>query len=333
MRAIEVIGSRDGWVCNGCGEKTERWDQVTAPQPERWATVDHKDPDGPNTYDNLWLLCNRCNSSKGRQSIEDWENTLGFTSAALRSGFTTVPNALIEDSSISVGARMTLIALMSFAWRGDPFPGQERLASMLGCSDRMIRNHLAELQDAGLLTSRRRGLGRTNVYRITDRALTGGGSDRNSTSGLERNPVSDKEDEVEEDEVLESITPPNPPVRALPSWSVDRKRVSAKEGLFAEDVLAEWNEMTQQSLSARGWLSKIVMRHREHPMLTVGDHVAIIASSLGDPWWKGPPSPSVIYGNDSIFERAISMTQRPGGSRGAYDIAAGAVAAARGRRG
>lgn len=141
-------------------------------------------------------------------NIEQGERTLDFDSPVLRRGFTSVPNALLENSSVSVGARMTLIALMSFAWKRDPFPGQERLGQMLGVTDRTIRDYITELREAGLLTVQRRGKGNTNLYRIVSRSILAPEKSsarpndyRNSASALDRNSASGEVDEVEEDEV------------------------------------------------------------------------------------------------------------------------------------
>ena len=209
------LAARDGWVCNGCGCAL-RPDGENGDEPP--ATVDHKLPPsrgGTSDPDNLWLMCAACNSSKSDLTIDEWEHTLDFDGGFMRRGFTAVPNGLLEDTSVSVGARMTLIALMSFAWNRDPFPGQGRLASMLGCTDRTIREYLRELVSAGYLKVYRRGRGRTNVYRIaqakilrttTDHAPEDSSGrqdqDRKPASGLDRKPASGpmKEDEEEEDE-------------------------------------------------------------------------------------------------------------------------------------
>ena len=61
-------------------------------------------------------------------------------------------------------------------------------------------------------------------------------------------------------------------------------------------------------------MSKIVLRHREHPELSADDHAAIISVSLASPWWSGVPGPEVVYGNAALFERALeSARARLGG--------------------
>lgn len=158
-------------------------------------------------------MCISCNSSKHQKPLEEWEKTLDFDGEYLRRGFTQIPNTLLYDATVSTGARMTLICLMQFAWKGDPFPGQEKLGQMIGVTDRTIREYLTELKDAGYLKVYRRGRGKTNVYRIAQlKLLAVGGrwpekssveekSDRKQSSALERKQASAKEYEVEEDEV------------------------------------------------------------------------------------------------------------------------------------
>ncbi len=55
----------------------------------------------------------------------------------------------------------------------------------------------------------------------------------------------------------------------------------------------------------------IVRRAREHPELTLEDHEGLIKVQFENPWWKGDPTPSVIYGNGRVFDRALN------GARGA----------------
>lgn len=88
-------------------------------------------------------------------------------------------------------------------------------------------------------------------------------------------------------------------------WAVDRKPVSIAEGRLAADVMRAWNELTGQELRAKSWLAKIVMRIREYPEATLDDHRYLIERNLANPWWSGPPTPSVIYGSDAQFERSV----------------------------
>lgn len=202
---IRSLAERDGWVCNGCGCELRPHSDESRPDV-RYATIDHIDPKGGDGAANVWLMCSQCNSSKGDRSLEEWQKTLDFEGGFLKRGFTQVPNALLFDSKVSVGARMTLICLMQFAWKGDPFPGQKRLGEMLAVTDRTVRDYLIELRDAGYIKVFRRGRGQTNVYRIVQLKMLSvteesSGLDRKQSSAVERKQASGEEYEVEQDEV------------------------------------------------------------------------------------------------------------------------------------
>ncbi len=83
----------------------------------------------------------------------------------LRNGFTQIPNAILRREDLSPGAKLTYMGLLSYAWqKGSCFPGQEKLAEDLGISRRSVVTYLQQLQQAKLLSIKRRGLGQTNIY-------------------------------------------------------------------------------------------------------------------------------------------------------------------------
>ncbi|WP_309723164.1 helix-turn-helix domain-containing protein, partial [Armatimonas sp.] len=102
------------------------------------------------------------------------------------SGFTQVPNAILRTAKLSPAAKLTYAMLLSYAWQNDfCFPGQERLASDIGVTDRSVRTYLKELETKGLLSIKQQGQGRPNVYHLDLQAellITGKASkpDRNS---------------------------------------------------------------------------------------------------------------------------------------------------------
>lgn len=94
-------------------------------------------------------------------------NTLVIEDEALRRGFTSAPNYILEDITVSMAARLTFILLLSFAWKeGSCFPGQARLAGKLGVTRKAVNKYLKELKERGYVDWHRRGMGKTNVYRI-----------------------------------------------------------------------------------------------------------------------------------------------------------------------
>lgn len=97
-------------------------------------------------------------------------------------------------------------------------------------------------------------------------------------------------------------------------WKVDRVYVTEAEGGLARAVLAMWNERTGQSLTSKDWLAKIILRIREHPELDFDSHEHVVTVALNDPWWSGPASPSVVYGNGAQFERCVEHVRAGGAS-------------------
>jgi hypothetical protein len=86
---------------------------------------------------------------------------------ATRHGFTQVPNFILTNKTISVGAKLAYAMLLKYAWSNDAcFPGQVTLAEDMGATDRSVRTYLKELESAELLEITQRGLGKTNLYRL-----------------------------------------------------------------------------------------------------------------------------------------------------------------------
>ena len=87
--------------------------------------------------------------------------------AATARGFTQVPNFLLKSKKLSAGDKMAFAMLLSYAWQNDYcFPGQIRLGEDLGIHETNVRKHLKSLQAIGLLSIKRRGQGKTNIYEL-----------------------------------------------------------------------------------------------------------------------------------------------------------------------
>lgn len=86
---------------------------------------------------------------------------------ATRYGFTQVPNFILTNKDLSVGAKLAYAMLLKYAWTDNAcFPGQQKLAVDMGAGERSVRTYLKELEDAHFLEVTQRGLGRTNLYRL-----------------------------------------------------------------------------------------------------------------------------------------------------------------------
>ena len=96
-------------------------------------------------------------------------HTIVVLNESLKHGFTQLPNYVLKDTRLSFGARLTFAVLLSYAWQeGSCFPGQARMASDLGTTDRSIRTFLTELKAGGFVDWERQGLNRPNIYYILD---------------------------------------------------------------------------------------------------------------------------------------------------------------------
>jgi len=106
--------------------------------------------------------------SKAQELKEREQNIklVGFDPMIER-GFTQVPNMILQNSDLSIGAKVTYAVMLSYAWNDDYcFPGQAKLASDLGSGERSVRRYTKELEDAGYIKIKQRGLGKVNLYEL-----------------------------------------------------------------------------------------------------------------------------------------------------------------------
>jgi len=83
--------------------------------------------------------------------------------------FTQVPNSILHDNSISQSARFLYTVLLSFAWnKKKVFPSHDRLAEKTGYSERTVKRCLIELREKKLISWKRRGFNKTNIYTLCD---------------------------------------------------------------------------------------------------------------------------------------------------------------------
>lgn len=242
--------------------------------------------------------------------------------------FAIVPTWVYQ--SVSSTAVVVYCALGSFANADGSscFPSKAKIAERAGVSGETVKRALRELEAAGAIDRRPRfidGRQTSNDYllRRVER-VSAGGSNGYPPGGAPDDPAY-LDPEVPTQDIVPPVSPPR--------MSVDRKPVDSLEMANAERILAYWNGVTAQTLTAKTWMSKIIMRTREHPDLTVDDHCAIIRVALDEQhkWWKGHATPSVVYGSDAQFERCMMQARSPVQSPAerAYDIAAAAAEEAR----
>ena len=84
-----------------------------------------------------------------------------------RYGFTQLPNFILRNPDISIGAKTTYALFLSYAWHNSLcFPGQDTLAKSMGMSIGSINAFVKELEAVGLIEIERRGQGKTNIYTV-----------------------------------------------------------------------------------------------------------------------------------------------------------------------
>ena len=92
---------------------------------------------------------------------------LATTDPIVRGGFTQVPNFILKNGDLSLGAKVAYAMFLHYTWHNDScFPGQERLAEDMGMSQSRVSEFIKELEGAGLIEITRRGQGKTNLYKI-----------------------------------------------------------------------------------------------------------------------------------------------------------------------
>ena len=100
-------------------------------------------------------------------SFRDRSLILKGADIATQRGWTGVPNFILESKKISVGAKLTYAMLLKYAREMEEcFPGQDRLAEDIGTSRQSVNAYIGELQRVDLLTVKRRGQGKSNLYTV-----------------------------------------------------------------------------------------------------------------------------------------------------------------------
>jgi biotin operon repressor len=101
------------------------------------------------------------------QAFKDRNLVLRGADIATQRGWTGVPNFILESDQISVGAKLTYAMLLKYARELDEcFPGQQRLANDLGTTRQSVNAYIKELRKAELVSVKRRGQGRPNLYTV-----------------------------------------------------------------------------------------------------------------------------------------------------------------------
>ena len=109
------------------------------------------------------------NNDKESPQFEPEPNTLVLEDPSLRYGFIHLPKQILYARNLSRDAKLLYAVLLGYAWqKGSCFPGYRRLCDDMQASENMVRKYMRELEAVGLLSQKRRGLGKTNIYTLRD---------------------------------------------------------------------------------------------------------------------------------------------------------------------
>lgn len=105
----------------------------------------------------------------------------------------------------------------------------------------------------------------------------------------------------------------------VPSVTIDKLKLNADEWQAAIAIIRAFNEGAGTKfrlMGSRGdrpteHLKRIVGRLREHPEVTLEQHIDLIKRNCENPWWKGTAtSVGVIY-SPKVFPRCLATDGRP----------------------
>jgi hypothetical protein len=96
-------------------------------------------------------------------------DTILVEDASLPRGFVQLPKQVLYACNLSRDAKLLYAILLGYAWQEQRcFPGYQRLCADLDASENAVRTWMRELEDTHLISQRRRGQGRTNLYLFHD---------------------------------------------------------------------------------------------------------------------------------------------------------------------
>ena len=85
--------------------------------------------------------------------------------------FAPIPNSILRRTDLSHGAKLCCARLIQYAGKdGKAFPKLTTLVDELGMSKRAVQRFLVELEENGLITSKQRGRGQSNLY-LVDKSI------------------------------------------------------------------------------------------------------------------------------------------------------------------
>ncbi len=136
-------------------------------------------------------------SSAVREAPES--GTMLVEEASLPRGFVQLPKAVLYARHLSRDAKLLYAVLLGYAWQEQRcFPSYQRLCADLEASENAVRTWMRELEAAHLISQRRRGQGRTNLYLFHNlRTATIEVQDQHNRAVVEPQQAEDNEEAVQ----------------------------------------------------------------------------------------------------------------------------------------
>lgn len=231
------------------------------------------------------------------------------------------------------------------------WPGVDQLAQATGRGEKTVRRALTALEDAGLVDRERRASGRGRGRSVDLIVLPVEGRTNRSESPVEHadqavSPTGRSDGPTgQPDPTNRSSSPDQPVIVTGPTGHSDQplyrepekepeeepekephrvggREVTEEEQRLTFSLITAFASNAQQRFTPENWIEYVVPCLRAHPELTEADHLALIRANFRQPWWEGPPTPSVLYARVTVFERALARwrgggpSRRPGSSPG-----------------
>jgi AcrR family transcriptional regulator len=195
------------------------------------------------------------------------------------------------------------------------------LADALECSRRSVYRWLSELEEAKVLTPA--PVEETTANSVTETSTVVESLAREAQALADQ--VRDLRDDLASDvshgvtEVAQTVpnlaqpsplsphtplTPEN--LTSPPPISPPRRRGRSKpdeqEMAMVAAIVEECNRLWGKRFSPQAHADYIARRIRRFPDVTLDEHIAIVQRASANPWWRGEPSPRVIYSRDDLFD-------------------------------
>jgi hypothetical protein len=206
------------------------------------------------------------------------------------------------------------------------------LADALECSRRSVYRWLAELEQAMVLTAA--PVEETSASSVTDTATVVTSLAREAQALADQ--VRDLRDDIAPDVAhgvtdvalivtelaqpapLPPRTPPTPenltsPPPISPPVRRGRSKPNGEEMAMVTAIVDECNRLWGKRFSPQAHADYIARRIRRFPDVTLDEHIAIVQRASANPWWRGEPSPRVIYSRDDLFDAMRQERTNTGG--------------------